>query len=474
MLNSLLTELSDDDIDVRENAIEQIIELRDPNSIAPLLKLLKSENSSTRAAAVRILGEIAEITEENLAASLLLLLSDDDLFVQIQTCIALEQIGSFEAFEPLLKIILLEDLERDPENLLGRTALVTLSSLSRELLVKNLIYLLQDPNSPYRNLAAYWLGEIKAIEALDALLYCLSDSNLAIYISVIEALGKIANPQAVSPLFSILESIADTEENETINQIKEQIILALAQIPSEETIDLLINLLADSNVAKRRLSAWALGHISSKTAISALFKALTDKDIEVQWFAIHALETLADPQAIKPLSNLLTDEPADLRQKAVQAIGNIGTDLAINPLIFALNDSDINVKYFAIQALGQVGQEAVLDLLTTYLKDPDPTIRTVTIKALSRIKTPKITQLLIDMLSDSDETVFYSAIQALEEIGDEFAIKPLENKLSDVSDPFLADSIKSAIEKIVSSKNTSKHQTESFESDLTDSNFDLN
>ena len=102
--------------------------------------------------------------------------------------------------------------------------------------------------------------------------------------------------------------------------------------------------------------------------------------------------------------------------------------------------------------------------MTTYLTDSDPTIRTVAIKALSRIKTPKITQLLIDMLSDSDEIVFYSAIQALEEIGDEFAIKPLEHKLNDISDPFLADSIKSAIEKIISSKNTSKHQTEDFDS----------
>lgn len=464
MLNSLLTELSDDDIDVRENAIEQIIALKDPTSIFPLLRMLKSQSASTRAAVVRILGEIAEITEENLAEDLLPLLSDEDLFVQIQTCVAFEQIGSLEAFEPLFKIIFLEDLERDPENLLGRTALVTLSSLSQELLVKNLIYLLQDPSSPYRNLAAYWLGEIKAAEALDCLLDCLNDPNITIYTTIIEALGKIANPKAVRPLFNILESIADTEENETLNQIKEQIILALAQIPSEETIDLLINLLADTNIAKRRLSAWALGHISSKTAISALFKALTDIDIEVQWFAIHALEILADPQAIKPLSNLLTDEPADLRQKAVQAIGSIGTNLAINPLIFALNDPDVNVKYFAIQALGQVGQETVLDLLTIYLTDLDPTIRNVTIKALSRIKTPKVTQLLINMLSDSDETVFYSVIQALEEIGDEFAIKPLENKLNDISDPFLADSIKSAIEKIISSKNISNHQTRGFES----------
>lgn len=462
MLDSLLSELSDDDIDVRENAIEQIIELRDPTSIFPLLGMLKSQNSSTRAAVVRILGEIAEITEENLAENLLPLLSDEDLFVQLQTCIAFEQIGSFEAFEPLFKIIFLEDLERDPENLLGRTALVTLSNISHELLVKNLISLLQDPNSIHRHIAAYWLGEIKAIEAVDCLLHCLSDPNIEIYINVIEALGKIANPQAVRPLFGILENIADTEENETLNQIKEQIILALAQIPSQETIDLLINLLADSNVAKRRLSAWALGHISSKTAIFALFKALADKDIEVQWFATHALEILADPQAINPISNLLTDESADLRQKAVQAIGNIGTDLAINPLIFALNDPDVNVKYFAIQALGQVGQETVLDLLTTYLTDPDPTIRNVAIKALSRIKAPKITPLLINMLSDSDETVFYSAIQALEEIGDELAIKPLENKLNAISDPFLADSIKSVIEKIISSKNAFKHPTEDF------------
>jgi HEAT repeat protein len=458
MLDSLLSELSDDDIDVRENAIEQIIELKDPTSIFPLLGMLKSQNSSTRAGVVRILGEIAKITEENLAENLLPLLSDEDLFVQLQTCTAFEQIGSFEAFEPLFKIIFLEDLERDPENLLGRTALVTLSSISHELLVKNLISLLQDPNSTHRHIAAYWLGEIKAIEAIDCLLYCLSDPNIEIYISIIEALGKIANPQAVRPLFSILENIADTEENETLNQIKEQIILALAQIPSQETI--LIDLLANSNVAKRRLSAWALGHISNKTAISSLFKALADKDIEVQWFAIHALEILADPQAIKPLSNLLTQEPADLRQKAVQAIGNIGTDLAINPLIFALNDPDVNVKYFAIQALGQVGQETVLDLLTTYLTDPDPTIRNVSIKALSRIKSPKITPLLINMLSDSDETVFYSAILALEEIGDKLAIKPLENKLNDISDPFLADSIKSVIEKIISSKNALKHQTE--------------
>ena len=66
------------------------------------------------------------------------------------------------------------------------------------------------------------------------------------------------------------------------------------------------------------------------------------------------------------------------------------------------------------------------------------------------------------MLSDSDETVFYSAIQALEEIGDELAIKPLENKLNAISDPFLADSIKSVIEKIINSKNAFKHPTEDF------------
>jgi HEAT repeat protein len=93
-----------------------------------------------------------------------------------------------------------------------------------------------------------------------------------------------------------------------------------------------------------------------------------DKQIRAdRYYAVHVLAGLADERAVDLLLPLLAD--SDVNYKAAWALGEIRNARAVKPLIEALGDSDALVRTSAIQALVKLRAKESLPHIRALLND---------------------------------------------------------------------------------------------------------
>jgi HEAT repeat protein len=196
----------------------------------------------------------------------------------------------------------------------------------------------------------------------------------------LRALARIADPAAVEPLVTALES-ADAWLAPRIADILGR--------HGDAAIDPLLPVLADSPRSSAR--AWAanvLGEVRAARAFPALLRALGDLDDEVRSKAATALGRLGDHRAVAPLlEHLLSDRAPFVRARVASALAQFGGPEVINRLIPSLGDSAWWVRLRAIEALEQIGSLAEGPLLVA-LDDTDPELRQRAAIALERLGVP--------------------------------------------------------------------------------------
>lgn len=137
----------------------------------------------------------------------------------------LGQIGDRRAVEPLIEAL------RDPDKLVRYHAALALGKLKDRRAVEPLIYALFDEMPPIgpdpltgdpmtvRAAAAQALGELKAEKAVPALKVLLKDENRGIRRTVIQALGRIGNEEAINALLEAIYHEPDEALQRLIIQI---------------------------------------------------------------------------------------------------------------------------------------------------------------------------------------------------------------------------------------------------------------
>ena len=166
-------------------------------------------------------------------------------------------------------------------------ALRDMDDSSGELLVKDILARLDDPDPEVRTEAVRALGRLRSTEAVEALIQRLCDANSPIRGEAARALGKIGDPRATPFLISALEKTASEE-------FQEACIEALGAIGSPESADRLMQLLKEPR-AERVL-------VSSAEAVSKL------GTLEAAWEVFPRMHK--------------TENPVLRRQLAI-AVGNI-------------------------------------------------------------------------------------------------------------------------------------------------------
>jgi len=138
----------------------------------------------------------------------------------------------------------------------------------------------RDPR--HRSMAAKFLGELRAREAVGPLMQLLGAGDRATRSSAAEALAAIGDPEAVPGL---LERLRDEKE-----------------------------------VVPRTFAIMALGNLKDARALKPLCALLTDDDVLVRQSAANALGVLGSPDALEPLRNALRTERWYDRGRHRQAI----------------------------------------------------------------------------------------------------------------------------------------------------------
>lgn len=214
-------------------------------------------------------------------------------------------------------------LERYSRNLSGSTRQRVAALFEQQGRVALEVAVLSDRRPSRRIAAAYALGDMGSVGAVDGLRRALSDPDPRVCAASAHSLGRIG---AVDTVESIVRAVAD------------------GRLP-------------------RALAGQALASVGA-VARAELERLMTDDDEHVRGLCAELVALVGIPSSAVRLSDLLHDSSAEVRATAARGLGRLGTAWAAAGLLLLLEDPDPVVRAAAAEALGHVGgSEAVAPLL---------------------------------------------------------------------------------------------------------------
>ena len=179
------------------------------------------------------------------------------------------------------------------------------------------------------------ISNYKDNRAVLPILYCMNNKgeNYKIRLACAEALGKIGDKYAVSPLIDL---VSDEEEKSVY--VRESAAAALGMIGDMRAVDSLVHILE----AK---------------------KTFLDKFTFLKERVIEALGKINRPneRVFKALNNSLEDESSQIRINAIEALMNSGDNRAVDMIKKALFDDDAEVVENAVIALYNLEGKTILE-----------------------------------------------------------------------------------------------------------------
>jgi HEAT repeat protein/beta-lactamase regulating signal transducer with metallopeptidase domain len=211
---ALTAALKDTDKDVRQTALDALVQLRDPSIYEPLLEALKDAAADVRQQAAFGLGQLRD---RRALPALTAAVKDASADVRQQAVFALGQLRDPNASEALIGAV-------------------------------------RDTNADVRQQAVFALGQLRDKRASEALISALKDADPDVRQQAAFALGQIHDRTAVEPLvIALKDSNAD---------VRQQAAFALGQLDDARAIDALTAALKDPSADVRQQAAFALGQLA--------------------------------------------------------------------------------------------------------------------------------------------------------------------------------------------------------------------
>lgn len=222
--------------------------------------------------------------------------------------------------------------------------------------------------------------------AIPSLIEILSDDTLEDELRwyAVRILGELKNEQAIPALISLIQ----TDDSEELRSMASS---ALGQLGGKAILSLR-DLLASLDT--RLLATQALCYIRNKETIEPLLSVAFDSQIAVRAAAIEALSSFHETRVIPVLLRSLDDESAQVRGTAVTGLSyrrdlhNSELDLValLQPKLY---DSDLGVRNAAVVSLSRIGDDAAAHHLYGLLVSQQAPVQLQieTIRALSWVGT---------------------------------------------------------------------------------------
>lgn len=329
-IERLINELKSTDTMVQMEAVEKISMLGD-RAIKPLINSIDDKNPEF----------------QNLVAEILTGMGDPAVK---------SMINELKTGRPSVKIILAQNLAKIPE----------------ERTIKALCEVLYEEKDPLvRMVAAESLGFIGDKQGLDALIYAVTnDDNTRVKSAGIVSLGYFSEPKAIETLISVLDCEDLFMCKKAADSLKNS---------GNDAIPLLLDAMTTGGHSRTHI-AYALETLS--------WVPETERDIIYYLIAKEKWDEIEKigEQAIEVLAELLKDSDPESRVSALEMIEKIGGKTAIQPLILALGDTDTAIRKKAEDALLGKGKAVVPYLEKVAADTDDPNMRTFAMKLIKKIE----------------------------------------------------------------------------------------
>ncbi len=328
----------------RESAGRVLLDLRLPEAVPPLVRLVSSPDPGAREAAIRILGATrAREAVGEIAARL----ADPAPDVRAAAAGALAELAAGEAAFRILPLL------EDASELVRSSAVVALAEMGAEEAVPALRARLGDASEEVRAEAARALGRLGARESVRDLLGLLKDAEFDVRESAVLALAELEAKEAAPALVELLKG-PDAAGTSVIE--------ALERLRAPETIPPLIALLDQDDGNVRGGAARILGTLGARESAPRLLRLLKDEDADVARSAARSLVRLEVREAAPGIAALLDEPSPSIRKEAIGLLGRLGAREEVPALVPFLSDEELG--WDAVRALVLLGaREAVPHIL---------------------------------------------------------------------------------------------------------------
>lgn len=343
---------------VRLAALRGLTALADGSVARDVAPLVEHPDPQTRSLVARLLARVGGVVG---ARGCVRLLNDPVWAVRRDVCAALRD-------HPLPGLLLplvgrLEDLSEPSE--VRFKAVEALAATGERAAVGPLLRALEDPDPQVSSSAAYHLGDLRDVSALEPLVRYLRARHDAEYAHAGAAvsLGLLGDPRAVPAL---VEALADDRA-----AVRGWAAQALGRLEQPAAVEALLRALEDGHAEVRAQASWALGRLGDRRAVGPLLARLAEPEPRVRALAAAALGALGDPLAAEGL--VLACAPAqkeEVRTQATLALGLVGrgSRTAAAHLLELLDDPVLSVRRAAAQALRGVEVPGLIPALRARMR----------------------------------------------------------------------------------------------------------
>lgn len=371
-----------EDENVREKAIQALLQAKDPYAAKALTDLLKHQDPRVRKAAVSVLGRLSF---DGISEVLVSALSDPDAGV-FET--ALESLRYIQN-NPNIMINFFKTKDKGSDYIIRKYPSLALMPSKDPRVFDALLDGLRDQNGKIREKSAMLISMFHARNpgATEPLIDALNDENEKVRIHVISALGKAKDVRSVRPLIRALEAARNN------SNLQYHLEGALKDMGDLDEAEAFLDALNSENVRVRAIAARALQDIGDPQTIEPLIrifcKALLNplstyyivkgerkarinqygKDVEAMAKALRAIDAKG---TVELLITSLQIGDKNTRRGAARALGWINDERAINPLIDALRDEDNEIKISAAGILGNTKDFRVVEPLIAVFEKTGP------------------------------------------------------------------------------------------------------
>jgi HEAT repeat protein len=417
--------LSDGDIEVRRQAVEQLRGRRDSSCIPLLLGAMADISWRVRKSAVEILfNEYAP--DQYIRGLIELLYIEDNAGARNSAIEALIKLGRkatvylVEGFRTANR-----DVRKFIIDVLGEQ----MDSRSLPLMLEAL----KDEDENVRATAVEHLGKIGELSVVDALIEILDSGDLWTAYPAADALGRIGNRKAVPHLLAALNR----------KPLREPVLKALGMLADPSALPPVISLLLDSsrNIQEhvlRTIEKMYHNGIKAEEITVELKKGLGDKVIdvlidhawsnknEVRISSILLLGLMKDEAAYGPLLDISHEE--EFSEDVKKAFVFIGRDRP-ESLLKLFDTGNPHQRRFICEVAGEIVSPVYHDKFARLMQDDDGHVRSLAARSMALLNNAESVPMLMRLLIDPYEDVQDAAVDALSMLKTHLELKELLSML---------------------------------------------
>jgi HEAT repeat protein len=330
----VLDRLHDANENVRRAVVENLSNFQDDRILPALMIAINDESSKIRSAAAQSLGHIEKIEA---LPQLTRALCDTDPWVRYYAARALAELRSPESID-----VLAAALHQDPATQVRIAAADALGAIGGRRAVSVLAPFVDSEDSDLSRAALLALGVIGHPDALNPLRSALRSDNSGRRLDAVQAIAARRDSEAA-------ESLQWAAASDNDPAVVEAAIEALTRMATPEAIAALLRLSSD-----RRLRDNVIAQIGrlGPSHLRWIAAGLSSPQLETRRSVVEALGRMKHPEASEIIGKALDDDRPEVRLEAVRALRRLGSLAVERKLLqIAHGDPDPGVREAAQQAL---------------------------------------------------------------------------------------------------------------------------